>query len=229
MSIYGCRIWKDGNIVRNYIPCMKDNRAALFDTITHTLSYSNSGTDLEPAASTAEETSLFAGFSLPEYVSTLSKYKYDPNTRTCYREFMENDTLILRAVTNIDLTAAGNIDALRAMEDSIEIRKPPVAQVCYSVGYESLDNVLVATNANFKIDGNYLSEAEITMSYDVSGTTTAEIISPTAITATSESITIAESALETVRSVVGRSVTFAIQTAYGHTSITAVVAAPPTP
>lgn len=229
MSIYGCRIWKDGNIVRNYIPCMKDNRAALFDTITHTLSYSNSGTDLEPAASTAEETSLFAGFSLPEYVSTLSKYKYDPSTRTCYREFVENDTLILRAVTNIDLTAVGNIDALKTMEDSIEIRKPPVAQVCYSVGYESRDNVLVATNANFKIDGNYLSEATITMSYDVSGTTTAEIISPTAITATSESITIAESALATARSEIGRTITFTIQTAYGHTSITAVVAEPPTP
>ena len=229
MSIYGCRIWKDGNLVRDYIPCMKDNRAALFDTVSHTLAYSNSGTDLEPAASTTEEASQFAGFSLPEYVSTLSKYKYDPNTRTCYREFMENDTFILRAVTNIDLTAVGNIDALKAMADSIEIRKPPVAQVCYSVGYESRDNVLVATNADFKIDGNYLSEAEITMSYDVSGTTTAEIISPTAITATSESITVAESALATVRSVVGRSVTFAIQTAYGHTSITAVVAAPPTP
>ena len=199
---------------------------------TNIIAYKSDITASIAASSTAVFSSpqqQLDGWTLPEYISALSKYKWDTQSRTCYREFVENDMLILRAVTNIDLTAVGNIDALKAMEDSIEIRKPPVAQTCYSVGYASLTNVLVATNANFKIDGNYLAGADITISYDVSGTTTTAIISPSSITAAPGSITIAESALATARSEIGRTITFTIQTAYGHTSITAVVAEPPTP
>lgn len=43
---YGLKIWQDGTLVRDFKPCLKDNRAGLYDTVSDTIFYSASDTDL---------------------------------------------------------------------------------------------------------------------------------------------------------------------------------------
>ena len=43
---YGLKIWQDGTLVRDFKPCLKDNRAGLYDAVSDTIFYSESGTDL---------------------------------------------------------------------------------------------------------------------------------------------------------------------------------------
>ncbi|MBQ2624051.1 MAG: hypothetical protein IJG18_03040 [Kiritimatiellae bacterium] len=43
---YGLKIWQDGTLVRDFKPCLKDNRAGLYDAVSDTIFYSGSGTDL---------------------------------------------------------------------------------------------------------------------------------------------------------------------------------------
>ena len=43
---YGFKIWQDGNLVRDYIPCVKNHRAGLYDSVTGEIFYSVTGTDL---------------------------------------------------------------------------------------------------------------------------------------------------------------------------------------
>ena len=43
---YGLKIWQDGTLVRDFRPCLKDNRAGLYDTVSDTIFYSESGTEL---------------------------------------------------------------------------------------------------------------------------------------------------------------------------------------
>ena len=43
---YGFKIWQDGTLVRDYIPCMKGGRAGLYDAVSETIFYSVTGTDL---------------------------------------------------------------------------------------------------------------------------------------------------------------------------------------
>ena len=43
--LFGCRIWQDGALVRDFRPCMKDGKAALYDTVGQTI-YLPSGGDL---------------------------------------------------------------------------------------------------------------------------------------------------------------------------------------
>ncbi|MBQ6327964.1 MAG: hypothetical protein IJI35_03035 [Kiritimatiellae bacterium] len=43
---YGFKIWQDGTLVRDYIPCMKGGRAGLYDDVSKTIFYSVTGTDL---------------------------------------------------------------------------------------------------------------------------------------------------------------------------------------
>ena len=44
--LFGCRIWQDGDLVRDYRPCMKDGRPGLYEAIEQKIVFSNSGTDL---------------------------------------------------------------------------------------------------------------------------------------------------------------------------------------
>lgn len=60
-----------------------------------------------------------AGWTLPEYISALTKYKYDEYNHICYRMSISNEVFVLKAVTNIDLTAAVNIAALKDYEDKV--------------------------------------------------------------------------------------------------------------
>lgn len=46
MKLYRCSIRQDGVPVRDYIPCVKNGRAGLYDTISGKVSFSLSGTDL---------------------------------------------------------------------------------------------------------------------------------------------------------------------------------------
>lgn len=163
------------------------------------------------------------GWSLPEYVSALQKYEWDPKAQVCYRREVTNDYIILKAVTNIDLTAAGNITALKAYEDSILVRKPPQVTGGYTVGYPSDSDKIVVSGGDYKLEGDYLDGASVKITYEVSGTPTTETIPDSAITTTADTITIASSALANARSN-GGTVTFSIQTAYGSTTATAVVA-----
>ena len=43
---YGLKIWQDGDLVRDFQPCMKGDRAGLYDTVSKTIFYSGSGVDL---------------------------------------------------------------------------------------------------------------------------------------------------------------------------------------
>ena len=43
---YGMKIWLDGVLVRSFRPCMKDGRVGLYDYVSETIFYSNTGTDL---------------------------------------------------------------------------------------------------------------------------------------------------------------------------------------
>lgn len=43
---YGLKIWQDGALVREFKPCVKNGRAGLYDTVSETIFYSASGTDL---------------------------------------------------------------------------------------------------------------------------------------------------------------------------------------
>ncbi len=43
---YGLKIWQDGTLVRDFKPCLKDDRAALYDDVSKEIFYSASGTDL---------------------------------------------------------------------------------------------------------------------------------------------------------------------------------------
>ena len=43
---YGFKIWQDGALVRDYIPCVKGGRAGLYDDVSKTIFYSATGTDL---------------------------------------------------------------------------------------------------------------------------------------------------------------------------------------
>ena len=43
---YSLKIWQDGNLVRDFQPCMKDNRAGLYDAVSETIFYSGSSADL---------------------------------------------------------------------------------------------------------------------------------------------------------------------------------------
>lgn len=43
---YGLKIWRDGELVRDYRPVLKDGRAALYDAVAKTFNYSATGTDL---------------------------------------------------------------------------------------------------------------------------------------------------------------------------------------
>ena len=43
---YGLKIWQDGSLVRDFKPCVKDNRAGLYDDVSKEIFYSGSGTDL---------------------------------------------------------------------------------------------------------------------------------------------------------------------------------------
>ena len=43
---YGLKIWQDDTLVRDFKPCLKDNRAGLYDAVSDTIFYSGSGTDL---------------------------------------------------------------------------------------------------------------------------------------------------------------------------------------
>lgn len=165
------------------------------------------------------------GWSLPEYVSALSKYVWDAKEQCCYRREATNSYIILTAVTNIDLTAVGNIAALKAYEDSIAIRKPPEVSVCYTIGYEQENNKFRTDGTDFMLEGEYLEGASVTVSYEVSGATTTETIQPSFINASSESIRIASQALTNARSAtLGSTITFTIQTAYGRTTASATVA-----
>lgn len=165
------------------------------------------------------------GWSLPEYVSALSKYVYDEKEQCCYRREATNSYIILVAVTNIDLTAVGNIAALKAYEDSIAIRKPPKVSVCYTIGYEQEDNKFRIDGTDFMLEGEYLKDASVTVSYEVSGETTTVAIQPSLINASSDSIRIAAQALTNARSAtLGSTIMFTIQTAYGLTTASATVA-----
>lgn len=43
---YGIRIWQGGVLIRDFRPCVKDNRAGLYDACENKIYYSGSGTDL---------------------------------------------------------------------------------------------------------------------------------------------------------------------------------------
>ena len=43
---YGLKIWQDGDLVRDFQPCMKGGRAGLYDTVSKTVFYSGSSVDL---------------------------------------------------------------------------------------------------------------------------------------------------------------------------------------
>ena len=43
---YGLKIWQDGTLVRDFLPCVNDGRAALYDAVGDKIYYSASGTDL---------------------------------------------------------------------------------------------------------------------------------------------------------------------------------------
>ena len=43
---YGLKIWQDGTLVRDFQPCVKGDRAGLYDAVSETIFYSGSGTDL---------------------------------------------------------------------------------------------------------------------------------------------------------------------------------------
>ena len=43
---YGLKIWQDGTLVRDFKPCLKDNRAGLYDDVSKEIFYSASDTDL---------------------------------------------------------------------------------------------------------------------------------------------------------------------------------------
>ena len=43
---YGLKIWQDGTLVRDFKPCVHGGRAGLYDTVSETIFYSGSGTDL---------------------------------------------------------------------------------------------------------------------------------------------------------------------------------------
>ena len=59
-----------------------------------------------------------AGWSFLEYNRVLQQYKWEDATQVCWRYTHTNDFVVLYAVTNIDLTAIANVEALRAIEDS---------------------------------------------------------------------------------------------------------------
>ena len=42
---YGVKIWQDGTLVRDYRPCMKGNRAGLYDAVSKEIFFSRSSTD----------------------------------------------------------------------------------------------------------------------------------------------------------------------------------------
>ena len=126
--------------------------------------------------------------------------------------------------TNIGLADVGNIAALKAYEDSIAIRKPPTVSVCYTIGYEQEDNKFRIDGTDFMLEGEYLKDASVTVSYEVSGETTTVSIQPSFINVSSDSIRISAQALTNARSAtLGSTITFTIQTAYGLTTASATV------
>ena len=44
---YGLKIWQGGTLVREFKPCVHNGRAGLYDTVSETIFYSGSGTDLK--------------------------------------------------------------------------------------------------------------------------------------------------------------------------------------
>ena len=193
------------------------------NTVMTTLPSLREAVENVSAAVVLKPSDPLCGWSLPEYVSALQKYEWDSKAQVCYRREVTNDYIILKAVTNIDLTAAGNITALKAYEDSILVRKPPRVTGGYTVGYPSDSDKIVVSGGDYKLEGDYLDGASVRITYEVSGTPTTETIPDSAITTTVDTITIASSALANARSN-GGTVTFSIQTAYGSTTATAVVA-----
>ncbi|MBO7654044.1 MAG: hypothetical protein J6U40_03905, partial [Kiritimatiellae bacterium] len=47
--LFGCRIWQDGNLVRDYRPCMKDGQAALYDAVEERIYFPAGGNLLAPS------------------------------------------------------------------------------------------------------------------------------------------------------------------------------------
>ncbi len=43
---YGLKIWQDGDLVRDFRPCVKDSRVGLYDAVSENIFYSTTGTDL---------------------------------------------------------------------------------------------------------------------------------------------------------------------------------------
>lgn len=203
----------------------RDNADGTTTTFTTNMPPIREAVENVSVAALLKPSSALEGWSLPEYISVLKKYEWDSKAQVCYRREVTNDYIILKAVTNIDLTAAGNIQALKVYEDSIAVRKPPQVTSGYTVGYESASysDKIIATGGDYVLEGNNLSGASVRITYEVSGTPTTEAIPDSSITTTTDTITIASAALANARSN-GGTVTFAIQTAYGSTTATAVVA-----
>ena len=65
--------------------------------------------------------SQLGGMSLPEYISTVKKYEWDEARQVSYRRCISNDFIILTYATNIDVTAASNISALKATEARMKL------------------------------------------------------------------------------------------------------------
>lgn len=203
-----------------------ENEDGTTNNVTTTLPSLRQAVEAVSVAAVTSPSGPFAGWSLPEYISAIQKYEWDAKAQVCYRREVTNDYIILKAVTNIDLTAVGNLSALKEYEDGIAVRRPPQITGGYTVGYESDSDKIISSGGNYVLEGNYLLGASVTMSYDISGNPTTETIADASLTTTDDTITIAYSALAGARSV-GGTVTFTIQTAYGKTTATAVVTSSP--
>ena len=71
VKLYGCKIWDNGNLVRDYIPCYRktDNTAGLYDKINNSF-YTNQGTGTFNVGKAVKKSSFPSGYQPIEYIST---------------------------------------------------------------------------------------------------------------------------------------------------------------
>ena len=97
--------------------------------------------------------------------------------------------------------------------------------MCYTVGYEEENNKFRIDGSDFILEGEYLNDASVTVTYEVSGESKTEAIQQSLVHPSSNLIRISAQALNNARSaILGSTVTFTIQTAYGRTTAIATVA-----
>ena len=167
-KLYGCRIWQDGTLVRDFRPCVAaDGRAALWDEVEGKCYYPDGG-DLTASATEVPATATWKGGTVATAADLADASNWD-----CRNPFGETlDGLVPSAATTVIITNAS--DALLAVPSGIaaqgwgETRLGAPIALSAAADWRALGRLTLAKGVSLDLNGNALTVADLSAPWGAS-------------------------------------------------------------